>query len=346
MPEKSKSTPTEESEKTEEQLEREDSSLLPRDLPGMQRWSERRHLIDTKDLSLEEIDCIMSVASVCKRLYDMQLAPLTVLQNKVVTNVFYENSTRTRSSFEIAARKLGATVINLDIKTSSYSKGESLADTAKTLAAMGAHAVVQRHSASGTAQQLADALGESAHVINAGDGWNAHPTQALLDLFTMQEVNPSVIGCKVAIIGDILHSRVARSNIWLLQKLGMEIHVAGPPSMVPPYLDQLNVIVHKHVHEALEDADFVIALRLQTERQQQGLIPSLSEYKMLYRLDHKRMEAAKPGVRLLHPGPVNRGVEVTDALIDDKEISLVANQIANGVAVRMAVLYVLLGGRA
>jgi aspartate carbamoyltransferase catalytic subunit len=310
----------------------------------MQRWQERRHLIDTKDLSLEEIDCIMLVAAQCKRLKDMELAPLTVLQDKVVATVFYENSTRTRSSFHLAARKLGATVLDLDVSSSSYSKGETLEDTARTLVAMGAHAVVQRHCASGAAQTLANALNETAHVINAGDGWNAHPTQALVDLFTMQEANPSVLGGKVAIIGDIQHSRVARSNIWLLQKLGMEIHVCGPPALVPMHLAMYNVTVHKHLESALQDADFVIALRLQKERQKQGLIPSISEYQTLYRLDHKRIRFCKPSVRVLHPGPVNRGVEVTDALIDDPDVSLVSRQVANGIAIRMAVLYVLLGG--
>jgi len=319
------------------------TSLLPRDLPGMQRWAERRHLVDTKDLSLEEIECIMSIAAVCKRLHDMAIAPLTVLQNKIVANLFYEDSTRTRSSFELAARKLGASVLNLDIKTSSAAKGETIEDTARTLVAMGVNAVVQRHQSSGSAQMLANALSQKVHVLNAGDGWNAHPTQALLDLFSMREVKSSVIGAKVAIIGDVMHSRVARSNIWLLQKLGVDLHVAGPPSLVPKHLGKLGVTVHKHLEPALEDADFIIALRLQVERQQQGLIPSLSEYKSLYRLDHQRLHNAKPEVRVLHPGPVNRGIEITEALLDDASISLVNKQVANGIAVRMAVLYVLLG---
>jgi aspartate carbamoyltransferase catalytic subunit len=327
-----------------EQAARKSSVMLPRNLPGVARWAERRHIIDTKNLSLEEIECIMSLAATCKNLHDKASAPLTVLENKIVANLFYENSTRTRSSFELAARRLGASVLNLDIKTSSASKGETIEDTARTLVSMGVNAVVQRHPASGSAQMLANALHDRVCVINAGDGWNAHPTQALLDLFSMREVKSSVLGTKVAIIGDIMHSRVARSNIWLLQTLGVDIHVAGPPALVPKHLSELNVIVHKHIEPAIEDADFIIALRLQTERQQQGLIPSISEYKSLYRLSHERIRTAKPDVKVLHPGPVNRGVEITEALLDDPEISLVNRQVANGIAVRMAILYVLLGG--
>lgn len=327
-----------------ESTKRVTTTLLPRDLPGIARWAERRHVLDTKGLSLEEIECIMNVATVCKRLHDMQVAPLTVLQNRIIANLFYENSTRTRSSFELAARKLGASVLNLDIKTSSFTKGETIQDTAKTLVSMGVNAVVQRHPASGSAQMLAHALNDKVCVVNAGDGWNAHPTQALLDLFSMREVKPSVLGTKVAIIGDIMHSRVARSNIWLLQKLGVDLHIAGPPSLVPRQFAELGVTIHQRLEPAIEDADFIIALRLQMERQQQGLIPSLAEYKNLYRLDHKRIGIAKPGVRVLHPGPVNRGVEITEALLDDEDVSLVNRQVSNGIAVRMALLYVLLGG--
>ena len=316
---------------------------LPKSLPGMARWAERRHIIDTKSLSLEEIECIMTVAADCKRLHNKSTAPLTVLQHKSIANLFYENSTRTRSSFELAARKLGASVLNLDINSSSSTKGESISDTARTLVSMGVHAVVQRHPHSGSAEMLARALGNKVSVINAGDGWNAHPTQALLDLFSMREVKPSVLGTKVAIIGDIMHSRVARSNIWLLQKLGVDIHLAGSPALVPRHFDQLGVVIQKRMEAAIEDADFIIALRLQTERQQQGLIPSVSEYKSLYRLDHERIRNAKSDVKVLHPGPVNRGVEITEELLDDPNYSLVSTQVTNGIAVRMAILYVLLG---
>lgn len=320
-------------------------SFLRTDLPGMRQWAQRRHLVDTKDLTHEEIDCIMSLASVCKRMHELSPAPVAVLQNRIVANLFYENSTRTRSSFELAARKLGASVLNLDIKTSSAAKGETIEDTARTLVAMGVSAVVQRHWASGSAHMLARALSDRVHVINAGDGWNAHPTQALLDLFSMREVKPDLSGAKVAIIGDITHSRVARSNIWLLQKLGAHLHVCGPPALMPKDISALGVTVHRRIEDAIADADFIIGLRLQVERQQQGLIPSLSEYKSLYRLDHERIKHAKDDVRVLHPGPVNRGIEITEHLLDDPEISLVSKQVTNGIAVRMAVLYVLLGSR-
>lgn len=318
---------------------------LPTDLPGTQEWARRRHLVDTRDLSIDEIQCVISVAENCKRLHNLSPVPLTVLQNKIVANLFYENSTRTRSSFELAARKLGASVLNLDMRSSSAAKGETIEDTARTLVSMGVNAVVQRHSSSGSAHRLASALPDNVHVINAGDGWNAHPTQALLDLFSMMEIKPSLEGCKIAIIGDIMHSRVARSNIWLLHKTGADIHVSGPPALVPKHLHELGVTVHRRLEPAITDADFIIALRLQMERQQQGLIPSLGEYKTLFRLDHERMKLAKPDVRVLHPGPVNRGIEITDSLLDDQSVSLVSKQVANGIAVRMALLYVLLHDR-
>ncbi|MGH9549218.1 MAG: aspartate carbamoyltransferase catalytic subunit, partial [Terriglobales bacterium] len=250
---------------------------------------------------------------------------------------------RTRSSFELAARKLGASVLNLDIKSSSANKGETIQDTARTLVSMGVNAVIQRHWASGSAHLLANALADKVHVINAGDGWNAHPTQALLDLFSMREVRPDLSGAKVAIIGDITHSRVARSNIWLLQKLGANVHVCGPPALVPKHMREVGVTVHARLEPALEGADFIIALRLQSERMQQGLIPSLSEYKALYRIDHERIKNASSTVRVLHPGPVNRGIEITEGLLDDPDLSLVRRQVANGIAVRMALLYILLG---
>lgn len=324
--------------------QRRDSNKLhfPEDFPGLASWRKRRHLLDTKDLTVDEIECLIAVAQCCKDIHRQSRAPLTLLSNKVVANLFYENSTRTRSSFELAARKLGASVLNLDIRMSSVAKGETIDDTARTLVSMGVDAVVQRHSSSGSAHRLAALLADEVHVLNAGDGWNAHPTQALLDLFSMQETGKKLRGCKVAIIGDITHSRVARSNIWLLKKLGAELHVSGPPTLVPRDLSTFGVAVHDRLEPAIQDADFVIALRLQLERQEQGLIPSTGEYKRLYRLDHDRIKLCRPDVRVLHPGPVNRGIEITDELVDDSAISLVNLQVANGIAVRMAVLYLLL----
>ncbi len=324
------------------------SRFLTGEMPGVDLWRARRHLIGTRDLTRAEVDCLLSLTGICKKLVQMQAAPLAVLGNKVVANVFYENSTRTRSSFELAAGRLGATMLNLDVGASSVAKGETLADTAGTLVAMGVHAVVQRHPSSGSAHQLAEALGGKAHVVNAGDGWNEHPTQGLLDLFTMLEVCPDLTGVKVAIIGDITHSRVARSNIWLLKLFGADIHVAGPPTLIPADLARLGVTVHNHLDPAIEKARFIMALRMQLERQKAGLIPSLSEYKKLYRLDHHRLRLAADHARVLHPGPCNRGVEITDQLADDPALSLITTQVTNGIAVRMAVLYLLLaepGGR-
>src|SRR5262249_18924360 len=294
-------------------------SFLALEVPGADLWRARKHLIDTRDLSRSEVDCIMAAAGICQRLYELTSKPLPVLEDRIMANLFYENSTRTRSSFELAARKLGASVLNLDIRTSSVTKGESITDTARTLVAMGVHAVIQRHASAGSAQQLAEALRDRVHVINAGDGWNAHPTQALLDLYSMLIVKPDFAGSKVAIIGDITHSRVARSNLWLLKLFGADIHLAGPPTLIPAELASLGVTVHNRLEPAIEGCDFVMALRLQLERQVQGLIPSLAEYRKLYRLDHHRVRLAKPSVKVLHPGPVNRDVEITGALADDPE---------------------------
>jgi aspartate carbamoyltransferase catalytic subunit len=310
---------------------------------GHALWRKRHHLLDTKSLTIGEIDLLIAEARVCKRVHAMISAPPLVLNNKVVANLFYENSTRTRSSFEMAAKKLGAHVINLDINTSSVGKGETIQDTAKALVGLGVNVIVQRHPSSGSAQSIAQHLGDSVHVINAGDGWNEHPTQALLDLFTMQEVSPKLAGKKITLVGDIKHSRVARSNIWLLQKMGLDIRLCGPPTLVPAQFAEIGCSIYDNLEEAVAGADFIMALRLQLERQEQGLIPSIGEYKKLYRLDHKRIRAASPSVRILHPGPVNKGVEITDELVEDEKYSLVSTQVTNGVAVRMALLCLLLG---
>lgn len=311
---------------------------------GAKAWRKRRHLLDTSDLSKEEIACFLAVAEACRHNHLQEQAPLAVLHGKTIAHVFYENSTRTRSSFEIAARRLGAEVLNLDTKVSSVTKGETLVDTARQLLWMGVAAIVQRHHSSGSADLLVNHVGADVHILNAGDGWHAHPTQAMLDLLTMTGIRADLNQAKVTILGDVTHSRVARSNIWLLQKLGANVHVVGPPTLIPPGLEDLDVTVHTSIQPALQDADFVIALRLQLERQKQGMIPSIGEYKKLYRLDHERLKVAKPTVRVLHPGPVNRGIEITDGLVDDAQISLVSTQVTNGVATRMAILYLLLAG--
>jgi aspartate carbamoyltransferase catalytic subunit len=304
-------------------------------------WRERRHLLETRDLTRSEVECFIDVAKLCKQAHNNQ-TPLAVLAGKTIAHIFYENSTRTRSSFEVAARALGADVLNLDTKVSSVTKGETIVDTARQLVAMQVAAIVQRHSASGSAHLLVRELGDKVHVLNAGDGWNGHPTQGLLDALTMMEVRPNLEGAKIAVVGDITHSRVARSAFWLLKTLGAQIHVAGPPTLIPPQLASFGIIVHNQLEPAIEGADFVMMLRLQLERQSQGLIPSIGEYKRLFRLDHQKLKLASPDVRVLHPGPVNRGIEMTDELVDDPYYSLIETQVTNGVATRMAAFYLLL----
>ena len=303
-------------------------------------WSGRRHLLDTKDLTLDEVQHLLNLAGKYAE-GGVSAMPLpAVHRGRPMANVFYENSTRTRSSFEIAGKMLGLNVVNLDVGSSSVAKGESIEDTGRSLVAMGFDVIVQRHSSSGTAHQLAGLIGDKVRIVNAGDGANAHPTQALLDAMTMLQLKKSLKGVKVAIIGDIAHSRVARSNLWLLKLLGAEVHFCGPPTLMPSFLNQFG-IVHMNIEDALADADFIMVLRLQLERQQSGLIPSIYEYAQVFRIDHNRVKLAKPGVKIMHPGPMNRDVEITDALADDPEFSLVERQVANGFFIRMAVLYTL-----
>lgn len=307
-------------------------------LPNPSNWSGRRHFIDTKDLTLEEIGYLIHLARKYKNDLKAGKPPHSVLDGKVVANLFYENSTRTRCSFELASKHLGMVVLNLDMAVSSVKKGETIEDTARTLLALGVHVIVQRHSLSGSADRLAQILHEELHIVNAGDGTNAHPTQALLDLFTMLEYKSDLKGAKIAIVGDVTHSRVARSNFCLLRKLGADIHFAGPPALVPSDIEFPGATMHSALEDAIEQADFVMALRLQLERQQAGLIPSIEEYARLYRVDHKVLKRAKPHVKVLHPGPINRGVEISDEVADDSDISLIEKQVANGVPTRMSVL--------
>jgi aspartate carbamoyltransferase catalytic subunit len=320
-------------------------------------WTGLRHLLDTKTPTTAQALEVLSLARQFRAGFSVDATPLDLLKRYTVATAFYENSTRTRCSFELAAKRLGATVINLDVSTSSTAKGETLEDTGKTLAAMGVNVIVQRHSSTGSAHQLAQALdatgGSTVHVINAGDGCNEHPTQALLDLLTMSDVCEDLTATtvpsldkrqspiKVTIIGDILHSRVARSNAWLLNKFGVDVHVVGPPTLVPAEVAECGVTVHHRLEPALQNANFVIVLRMQFERQKEGLIPSLGEYKKLYRLDHARMQLAAPDARVLDPGPVNRDLQITSELADDPKISLISTQVTNGVFVRMAILYLL-----
>ena len=305
------------------------------------KWT-RKNLLSTKDLLKEEIDLVLDTARSFSEIMTRPVKKVPALRGKVVINLFYENSTRTRSSFELAGKYLSADITNFSVSTSSVKKGETLQDTAQTLIQMGADAVIIRHEHSGIPFQLAEFLPPDISLINAGDGSNEHPTQALLDLYTIKEVFGDVSKLKIAIVGDVLHSRVARSNIWLLQKLGMDIHLCGPSTLLPKSFSDYGVKVHWNLNDAIKDADVIMVLRLQTERQTKGLIPSLDEYHKLFGLDHKKLTLAKKHVRVLHPGPMNRGVEITSELADDLKYSLINKQVSNGVAVRMALLYLLI----
>jgi aspartate carbamoyltransferase catalytic subunit len=263
------------------------------------------------------------------------------LRGKTIINLFYEPSTRTRTSFEIAGKRLSADVINVSTSGSSVVKGESLKDTAMTLAAMAADVIVIRHPSSGAPHFLARHVPSA--VINGGDGTHEHPTQALLDLFTIRQRKGSLAGLRVSIIGDIAHSRVARSNIFAMRAMGMDVRVCGPASLLPLQVESLGVRACTDLDAVIRDADIIMALRLQLERQEKGLIPSLREYSQLYGLTLKRLEQAKPDVLIMHPGPINRGVEIAPEVAEGP-YSLILDQVANGVALRMAILYLLAGG--
>ncbi|MEK6719019.1 MAG: aspartate carbamoyltransferase catalytic subunit [candidate division NC10 bacterium] len=303
----------------------------------------RKDLLGTRDLSPEEIGLILDTAVSMKEIASRDIKKVPTLRGKTIINLFYEPSTRTRTSFEIAGKWMSADVINISTSSSSVVKGETLKDTGLTLQAMHPDVVVIRHSAAGAPQILAGLL--KASVINAGDGAHEHPTQALLDLFTIREKRGTLAGLKVAIVGDILHSRVARSNIFAMQKMGMQVRVCGPPTMLPRYMDRLGVEVFSRIEPAIADVDIIMMLRIQLERQGGGLFPTLREYSKLFGLNLDRLKAAKQDVLIMHPGPINRGVEISPEVADGP-YSLILNQVENGVAIRMAVLYLLAGGQA
>ncbi len=306
-------------------------------------WT-KAHILDAASLTADEIMQVMAEAQTFAEILKRPVKKVPVLRGKVIINMFYENSTRTRTSFELAGKYLSADTINFGVSTSSVKKGETLIDTAETLLAMGADAVVIRHSSSGVCHQLANYFGGRVSVLNAGDGFHAHPSQALLDLFSMLQRIDTVKGKKITIVGDILHSRVARSNVHVLSKLGADVHVVGPATLIPVGFDQLGCTVHTQLAPALEGADVVMCLRLQLERQKSGLIPSLAEYSQLYGINRERlMQYTSPNVLLMHPGPMNRGVEITSDVADDPDFSLITHQVANGVSVRMALLHLVLG---
>lgn len=301
----------------------------------------RKDLLGIKELDREEILFILDTAESFREISRREIKKVPTLRGKTLINFFYEPSTRTRTSFEIAGKRLSADVINVSGSSSSLVKGETLKDMAKNLEAMNPDMLVIRHPCAGTPLFLANAM--ECSIINAGDGACEHPTQALLDLFTIREKRGRLEGLKVAIIGDISHSRVARSNIYGMTKLGMEVSIAAPLTMIPPFIERLGVKVFHVMEDALRDADVIMMLRIQLERQTNNLFPSLREYSRFFCLNQERLKMAKEDALIMHPGPLNRGVEI-DPEVADGPYSIILDQVTNGVAVRMAILYLLSGG--
>ena len=321
-------------------------TVAPRPGPGSPRLAERRHVLDLDDFTRDEIDAIMERTRAMKEVLHRDIKKVPALRGKTVVTLFYEPSTRTRVSFEQAGKILSADVINVSGSGSSVEKGESLYNTALTIQAMNADVIVIRHPQSGAPHFLASTLESS--IINAGDGAHAHPTQALLDLFTIQSHTGSIEGLRVAIVGDLLYSRVARSNLWGLQKMGAEVVLCGPPTLIPtdfkdgrrerPGHPFANVRIETSVESALDGADVVMALRLQMERQKAGHLPSLREYSRMYGISAERLKLARPGALVMHPGPMNEGVEI-DSDVAHGARSVIEEQVTNGVALRMALLH-------
>ncbi len=321
----------------------------------------RHHVLSLVDFTPTEYDIVLQTAASFREVLSRRTKKVPTLQGQVVANLFFEPSTRTRSSFELAAKRLSADTLNFAASTSSLTKGETILDTAKTYLALGTDLMVIRHQEAGVPQAIAaemDRLGVRVGVLNAGDGQHEHPSQALLDLFTMctlLDVDRPRLELlkdkKIAIVGDILHSRVARSNIWSLMASGAEVHLASPPTLLPllfaDYGTELpgRLFLHWTVAPALLNADFVMTLRLQKERMNQHLIPSTREYHQLFGITRDRLQLCKPDVKVLHPGPVNRGVEISSDLMDDPQFSLISQQVTSGVAVRMALLYLMGSGK-
>lgn len=307
----------------------------------------RRHVLDLDDFSVPELQAVLDTATPMKDVLARSIKKVPILRGTTLVTLFYEASTRTRVSFELAAKALGADTVSVSAATSSVTKGESLIDTVRTLRALGADVIVMRHDRSGAPYVVADEVGSWASVVNAGDGWHAHPTQALLDLYTMRAHLGRIEGLRVSIVGDVLHSRVARSNLWGLTHLGASVTLCGPPTLVPPSLFACaglpwRVTVEPRLDDALAGADVVMALRLQTERQAGGLLPSIREYVRLYGLTPERVARCCPKAIVMHPGPMNEGVEIDSRLVRSSQ-SVIEEQVANGVAVRMSLLYLLAG---
>jgi len=334
-------------------------------------WN-RHHVLTLADFTKAEYDTVLQTAASFQEVLSRRTKKVPSLQGQVVANLFFEPSTRTRSSFELAAKRLSADTLNFTSATSSITKGETILDTAKTYLAMGTDIMVIRHREAGVPQAIAaemDRIGVKVSVLNAGDGQHEHPSQALLDLFTICSVidpeNPRLEllkNKKIAIVGDILHSRVARSNIWSLTASGAQVHLAAPPTLLPQLfadyvseeevgegergkIQNRNLFIHWELEPALKDADFVMTLRLQKERMTGHLLPSLREYHQMFGITFTRLQLCQPNVKVLHPGPVNRGVEISSDLMDDPEFSLIQAQVTSGVAVRMALLYLIGRGK-
>lgn len=302
-----------------------------------------KDLLGIREMSAEEINFLLDTTVPMKDIIKRQIKKVPTLRGKTVVTLFYENSTRTRGSFELAAKYLSADSINISGSSSSVTKGESLYDTGRTLQSLGADVIVLRHPMAGAPGLLARSV--QAAVINAGDGAHEHPTQALLDMFTVREKKGGLAGLRVVIAGDILHSRVARSDIWGFTRMGAEVRVCGPATLLPAGLEETGARVFHQLDPALKGADVIIMLRIQKERQQQGLFPGLREYARLYGLNNRRLALAAGDALVMHPGPMNRGVEIS-ADIADSSRAVIEEQVTNGVAVRMALLYLLTGGGA
>jgi aspartate carbamoyltransferase catalytic subunit len=304
-------------------------------------WT-KKHLLDIESLTAEEITTVLDTARGFKAVGERAIKKVPALRGKTVVNLFVEPSTRTRISFELAAQRLSADIVNFSAEASSFKKGETLKDTALNLQALNADFIIIRHSASGAPHFLARVL--DAHVINAGDGAHAHPTQALLDCFTIREHKGKIAGLNVTILGDILYSRVARSDIWALTKLGANVTLCGPSTLVPKTFEQMGCRVTHDMDEAIRDADVINLLRIQHERQRKTMFPSIGEYSQLFGLTKARLAKTRPDAIIMHPGPINRGVEI-DSEIADSGRSVILEQVTNGLAVRMAVLFLVNGGK-
>ena len=304
-------------------------------------WN-RKDLLGLEDLTKEEIKLILDTAESFKEVSAREIKKVPALRGKTIANLFFEPSTRTRISFELAEKRLSADVVNFSASTSSLSKGETLIDTARNIEAMKIDCVVIRHGSSGASYMLSRKL--NAGVINAGDGTHEHPTQALLDMFTIREKKNRLEGLKIAIVGDIRHSRVARSNIWGMMKMGMEMRICGPKTLLPVDIEKTGVKVFYNIEHAVKNVDVIMALRIQKERQGQSYFPSIREYSKLYGITSERLKYAKEDVLIMHPGPMNRGVEIMPEVADGP-YSVILEQVTNGLAVRMAVLYLITGSK-